>query len=62
MAILWGIAFAAALHSWIIGLSPGLVRGSAFGLFGSDKKKDPEKLEMCVKISHGGYADDYSHE
>ena len=62
MAILWGIAFAAALHSWIIGLSPGLVRGSAFGLLGSDKKKDPEKLGMCVKISHGGYADDYSNE
>lgn len=62
MAILWGIAFAAALHSWIIGLSPGLVRGSAFGLLGSDKKKDPEELGMCVKISHGGYADDYSNE
>ncbi len=43
MAVLWGIVFATALHSWTLGICMGLMMGIAFGLFDSDEKDDQEQ-------------------
>ncbi len=37
MAVLWGIVFATALHSWTLGICLGLMMGIAFGLFDSTR-------------------------
>ena len=36
MAVLWGMAFGTALHSWTLGICMGLMMGIAFGLFDSE--------------------------
>ena len=38
MAALWGVTFGSAMHSLTMGICMGLMIGSAFGLFDSDKK------------------------
>ena len=43
MAVLWGIVFATAMHSWVLGMCLGLNMGIAYGLFDSDQKNDQEK-------------------
>ena len=43
MAVLWGIVFATAMHSWILGICLGLNMGIAFGLFDSDKENKQEQ-------------------
>ena len=43
MTVLWGMVFGSALHSWTMGICMGLMMGSAFDLFDSDKKNDQEK-------------------
>lgn len=44
MAVLWGMAFGTALHSWTMGICMGLMMGSAFGLFDSDKEDSNDQL------------------
>ena len=43
MAVLWGMTFGAALHSWTLGICMGVMMGIAFGLFDSEKKDDREQ-------------------
>ena len=38
MTVLWGMTFGSAMHSLTMGICMGLMIGSAFGLFDSDKK------------------------
>ncbi len=42
MAVLWGIVFTNALHSLSLGICLGILMGSVFGLFDSDKKDGRE--------------------
>ena len=43
MTVLWGIVFATAMHSWVLGMFLGLNMGIAFGLFDSDKENKQEQ-------------------
>ena len=43
MAVLWGIVFATALHSWTLGICMGLMMGIAFGLFDSEKNNQEKE-------------------
>ena len=43
MAVLWGIVFATAMHSWVLGMCLDLNMGIAFGLFDSGKENKQEQ-------------------
>lgn len=43
MTVLWGMVFGSAMNSLTMGICLGLMMGSAFGLFDSDKKDHKEK-------------------
>ena len=44
MAVLWGMTFGSALHSRTMGICMGLMMGSAFGLFDSDKEDSNDQI------------------
>ena len=43
MTVLWGMVFGSAMHSLTMGICMGLMMGTAFGLFDSDKNNHQEK-------------------
>ena len=56
MAVLWGIVFATAMHSWVLGMCLGLNMGIAFGLFDSDKEnKQEQELRISAQRRKGEY-------
>ena len=42
ITILWCMAFASAMHSWILGICIGICFGIPFGLFDDEKGDDNE--------------------
>ena len=43
MAVLWGVVFATAMHSWMLVICLGRNMGNAFGIFDSDKENKQEQ-------------------